>query len=105
MLCNGINRDSRPFFIGACETCCPHSKATLGTERSVPIQGLENVFSCNQWKNEQSVLLQEATHVKHTKLYRNEREFEQKVIHSKRRFIENVLTLNDDYKSSGTFIS
>lgn len=46
---DGLYKPSRPFFIGACEYCCPHSRATLGTERAIPIQGLENVFSYNQW--------------------------------------------------------
>ena len=104
MLCNGVNRAPRPFFIGACESCCPHSRATLGTERSVPNHGLENIFSCQQWNDKQSLLLQEPTHIKHTKSYSDEKEFEQKVIHSKRRFIKNVLTVNEVYTASGKFI-
>ena len=99
MLLDGVNRPPRPFFIGACAFCCPHSKATLGTERSVPIQGLENIFSLNQWHRSKKFALHEPVNSSNSKLYRTEKEFESKVIHPKRRFIENVLSLNDSYNS------
>ena len=97
-------KPSRPFFIGACEYCCPHSRATLGTERAIPIQGLDNVFSYNQWYAGQKILLKDSKHSDGPKLYPNEKEFESKVMHSKRRSIEKVLMLNDDYNSLGKWI-
>ena len=76
----------------------------MGTERAIPIEGLQNVFSYNQWYTGQKILLKDSKHSNIPKLYPNEKEFKSKVMHSKRRSIEKVLMLKDDYNSLGKWI-
>jgi hypothetical protein len=49
-------------------------------------------------------MLNEDTDSNHVKLYHNENEFERKVMHSQRRYIERAISANEQYNSSGKIL-
>ena len=97
---DSVLKSPRPLFIGACELCAPHSKATLGAEKVTALLGLENVFSHNSKQKDSKVLLRDEEDTNTLYSYHDEKEFQLNVITPKRRYIERVLALNTHYNSS-----
>ena len=99
---NDIGKAPRPLFIGACELCTPHSRATLGAEKATSIQGLINVLSSHRLVEEsKDVKLLEQADSYHIKCFKDEHEFETKVMHSERRHISSVISSETQYNFAG----
>ena len=88
--------------MGACELCTPHSRATLGADKTTSLQGLANVLSQHHLLEDgKEGKLLEQSDSNHTKCYNDEREFERRVICPSRRYINRVISLEPQYNSAG----